>query len=88
MNQKRGTAMDQTGKAFKERLKRHHDELRCHDDIGWGLDYGKTVWVDGNDGSYIDLFSGEEIDLPEVSIPAYGFYYLKNFAGEQDGGVN
>ncbi len=38
---------------------------------------GQTVRLHDMDGVYTDLVSGENIDLTEVTIPAYGFYYLK-----------
>ncbi len=38
---------------------------------------GLTVRLPGMDGVYTDLVSGGKTDLAEVTMPAYGFYYLK-----------
>ncbi len=38
---------------------------------------GQTVRLPGMDGVYTDLVSGGKTDLAEVTMPAYGFYYLK-----------
>lgn len=40
-------------------------------------EFDKTARLDGNDGNYKDLISGKEMDLAEILVPAYGFYYLK-----------
>lgn len=37
----------------------------------------RTVGLDGTDGIYVDLISGNEIDPKEIRVQAYGFYYLK-----------
>ena len=40
-------------------------------------EYDKTAWIKEDDGIYEDLISGAELKAVDVSIPAYGFYYLK-----------
>ena len=40
-------------------------------------EYEKTAWITGAEGTYVDLLSGQERNVSEISIPAYGFYYLK-----------
>ena len=40
-------------------------------------EYNKTAWIHVADGMYTDLVSGKEMQLDKVSLPAYGFYYLK-----------
>ena len=40
-------------------------------------EYEKTVWVTGAEGTYVDLLAGEERTVSGISVPAYGFYYLK-----------
>ena len=37
----------------------------------------KTVWINGNDGLYVDLISGQKMKACGVNIPAFGYYYLK-----------
>lgn len=37
----------------------------------------KTIRMEESDEEYLELISGREMKLSEVSIPAYGFYYLK-----------
>ena len=40
-------------------------------------EYEKTAWVNGAEGAYVDLLSGEERTVSQITVPAYGFYYLK-----------
>lgn len=37
----------------------------------------KTAWINETDGDYIDLLTGERRKASAVSLPAYGFYWLK-----------
>lgn len=38
--------------------------------------YFGTV-LNGAEGEYVDLFSGQEKPGTGIDVPAYGFYYLK-----------
>ena len=40
-------------------------------------EYDKTAWINGNDGLYVDLISGQKMKACWVNIPAFGYYYLK-----------
>lgn len=40
-------------------------------------EYDKTAWIDEADGDYVELISGNRMKPVGVSIPAYGFFYLK-----------
>ncbi len=40
-------------------------------------EYDKTLYIDGEDGEYTELISGTKKHLNEISLPAYGYYYLK-----------
>ncbi|NBH84575.1 amylosucrase [bacterium C-53] len=40
-------------------------------------EFDKTAWIHEDDGDYTDLITGKEINPVDVSVPAYGFYYLK-----------
>ncbi len=40
-------------------------------------EYDKTAWINEEDGMYVDLISGKEMEARGVNIPAFGFYYLK-----------
>ncbi len=40
-------------------------------------EYDKTAWIDEADGDYVELISGNKMKPVGVSIPAYGFFYLK-----------
>lgn len=40
-------------------------------------EYDKTAWINGNDGLYVDLISGQKMKACGVNIPAFGYYYLK-----------
>ena len=40
-------------------------------------EYDKTAWINEDDGMYVDLISGKEMEARGVNIPAFGFYYLK-----------
>ena len=40
-------------------------------------EFEKKAWISGAEGTYEDLLTGEERTLPEIGVPAYGFYYLK-----------
>ncbi len=37
----------------------------------------RIAWINETDGDYVDMISGEEMKPIGVSVPAYGFYYLK-----------
>ena len=37
----------------------------------------RTAWISENDGEYVELISGNKMELKDVAIPAYGFYYFK-----------
>ncbi len=39
-------------------------------------EFDKTAWIK-EEGEYRDLMTGEDRKAVDVSIPAYGFYYLK-----------
>ena len=38
----------------------------------------KTVQVDGLSGKYRDMLSGKSEEVSQITVPAYGFYYLKS----------
>ncbi|MCD7736159.1 MAG: alpha-amylase family protein [Lachnospiraceae bacterium] len=40
-------------------------------------EYDKTAWINETDGRYLELLSGKTGKASGVTIPAYGFYYLK-----------
>lgn len=40
-------------------------------------EYDKTVCIEGNDEDYSDMISGKEMNMNEIHLPPYGFYYLK-----------
>jgi len=40
-------------------------------------EYDKTLYIDGEEGEYTELISGTKKRLNEISLPAYGYYYLK-----------
>ena len=40
-------------------------------------EHEKTVRINGAEGEYVDLLTGQERTVSEIHIPAYGFYYLK-----------
>lgn len=40
-------------------------------------EYDKTAWIDETDGDYMEMISGCQMNVTDVTIPAYGFYYLK-----------
>ena len=40
-------------------------------------EYDKTAWINGNDGLYVDLISGQKMKACGVNIPAFSYYYLK-----------
>lgn len=40
-------------------------------------EYDKKAWIAEAEGTYVDLITGAETETAEISIPAYGFYYLK-----------
>ena len=40
-------------------------------------EYEKTAWITEAEGVYVDLLTGEERTVSEITVPAYGFYYLK-----------
>jgi amylosucrase len=37
----------------------------------------KTAWIEVEDGVYLDLVSGSNVQANGVKVPGYGFYYLK-----------
>ena len=37
----------------------------------------KTACIDGQDGKYVDLITGQKISIKCVEVPAYGFYWLQ-----------
>lgn len=39
-------------------------------------EYDKTAWINEDDGMYMDLFTGQEMEAKGVNIPAYGVYWL------------
>ena len=39
--------------------------------------YEKRAWINGVEGEYVDLLTGQERIIIGISIPVYGFYYLK-----------
>lgn len=40
-------------------------------------EHEKEVWINGAEGDYVDLLTGQERTVLGINIPAYGFYYLK-----------
>ena len=40
-------------------------------------EYDRTVRIGETGGTYTEMLSGEETDLAEISIPAYGFFWYK-----------
>ena len=40
-------------------------------------EYEKKAWINGAEGEYKDLLTGEKKNILGIDIPAYGFYYLK-----------
>ena len=38
--------------------------------------YDKVAWINEEDGMYVDLLSGREMEARGVQIPAYGCYWL------------
>ena len=43
-------------------------------------EYDKTAWINEEDGMYVDLITGKEMEARGVNVPAFGFYYLKKKA--------
>lgn len=41
-------------------------------------EFDKTARIGQTDEAYVELILGKHMKLQEISIPAYGFYYLKN----------
>ena len=39
-------------------------------------EFDKTAWINQPE-TYVDVFTGEEIDTEAVNVPSYGFYWLK-----------
>ena len=46
-------------------------------------EYDKTAWINEEDGMYVDLITGKEMEARGVNVPAFGFYYLKKKADAQ-----
>ena len=40
-------------------------------------EFDKTAWINEEDGMYVDLLSGKEMEAKAVNVPAYGFYWMK-----------
>ena len=40
-------------------------------------EYVKKAYIDGAEGEYVDLLTGQKRTVLGIDIPAYGFYYLK-----------
>ena len=40
-------------------------------------EYDKTAWINETDGDYVEMISGCQMNITDVTIPAHGFYYLK-----------
>ncbi len=40
-------------------------------------EFEKTAWINENDGMYVDLISGREMQAAAIDLPAYGFVWLK-----------
>ena len=40
-------------------------------------EHEKKAWINGAEGTYVDLLTGEEKTVSGLDIPAYGFFYLK-----------
>ena len=45
-------------------------------------EFDKTVRTGEKNDRYIDLISGEKVDLAEILLPEYGFCYLKKVSGK------
>lgn len=43
-------------------------------------EYDKTAWINEEDGMYVDMMTGAEMEAKGVNIPACGFIYLKKKA--------
>lgn len=39
-------------------------------------EYDKVAWINEDDGMYVDLFTGRQMEARGVQIPAYGCYWL------------
>ena len=39
-------------------------------------DQDKTAWINEDDGMYVNVMNGQEMEARGVMIPAYGFYWL------------
>lgn len=40
-------------------------------------EHEKETWINGAEGEYVDLLTGQERTVSRINVPAYGFYYLK-----------
>ena len=40
-------------------------------------EYDKKAWIDGLEGEYIDLLTGQKKTILQIDVPAYGFHYIK-----------
>ncbi|MDE7339577.1 MAG: amylosucrase [Lachnospiraceae bacterium] len=47
-------------------------------------EYDKAIELSEKEESYIELFSGKTVKAGRIEIPAYGFYYLKKYKGNED----
>ena len=43
-------------------------------------EFDKTAWINEADGEYIELLSGNKMQPVNVTVPAYGFYYMKKIS--------
>ena len=39
-------------------------------------EFDKTAWINEEDGLYLDLMSGEQMEARGVNVPAFGFFWL------------
>jgi len=46
----------------------------------------KTVSLPGCSGEFTDMISGEQYTLGNLTVPAYGFYYLERILEGASGG--
>ena len=40
----------------------------------------RTAWISEKDGEYMDLISGQKVEASALSVPAYGFFWLKKIS--------
>ena len=65
-----------TTKYGLENLQKFYDGEKIYGLFNFS-EYDKTAWINGNDGLYVDLISGQKMKACGVNIPAFGYYYLK-----------